>query len=330
MRDVSIDIELSEQDCVRLADRIDSYRDFFTQVFTVIQPRAVFLVCYYCDEAMGLIWACKNLGVKTIDVQHGKQGKYHSMYTHWTRVPEEGYELLPDYFWVWGNETKSNILRFMSGSSSHRPVVGGNLWLRKWKNLPENELDAKTKSYLEELRKYEKVILVTLQPLEKPISSLLIDAIKQSPKTWLWLLRLHPRMGEQKEDLAASLRGVAANVDVDGASRTSLYPLLSAVDFHVTGWSTVCYEALAFNIHTVIIHPNGLNLFCEYIESGLFSYADSGELLLQIIKKDSKMFQYGEKEPYIETEESVARAALEKILLDQPKLINQTSGYLEK
>ena len=48
---------------------------------------AVFFAWYYNLVNMALIWACRDLGITTVDIQHGLQGKYHVMYSHWTRIP---------------------------------------------------------------------------------------------------------------------------------------------------------------------------------------------------------------------------------------------------
>ena len=39
---------------------------------------------------------------------------------------------------------------------------------------------------------------------------------------------------------------------------------------NATAWSSVCYEALSFRVHTVIIHPTGGALYEEYIRLGIF------------------------------------------------------------
>ena len=67
--------------------------------------KEIYLTCWYTTETMGICAAARQLGIKTIDIQHGKQGKYQAMYSGWTTIPESGYSLMPDKFWCWGNQS---------------------------------------------------------------------------------------------------------------------------------------------------------------------------------------------------------------------------------
>jgi hypothetical protein len=56
------------------------------------------------------------------------------MYANWSKLPSEGYELMPDYFWVWDENNKVNIVETMPDTSPYpKPIVGGNLWGSYWK-----------------------------------------------------------------------------------------------------------------------------------------------------------------------------------------------------
>lgn len=288
-----------------------TYQSFFERCFERINPAVVFLISYYSPLIMGLISACKKLSIKTVDIQHGKQGKYHGMYTHWTKVPKSGYELLPDYFWMWGDESKSNISRWMPDTSPHKPVVGGNRLLSKWLNKSCEENGSESKDFIESLSQYNRVILFTLQPFQNPVPNNVIEAVKLSPKSWIWLVRLHHSMVDQKKDIIDIFKNL--NVEIDKSTQLPLYTLLKHVDYHVTAWSSVCYEALVFRVHTIIIHKTGKYLYDDYIKNNLFSYADKGKDIINITKKDKSEFQYDEKFPYIETDDAIAYDAAKKI-----------------
>ena len=73
------------------------------------------------------------------------------------------------------------------------------------------------------------------------------------------------------------------------------------MDFVVTLWSSVAYEALLFGAHPVIAHANGLKTFSAYIDKGLFSYAASGEQVLAAIRRGKAHYDFQEDVPYIET-----------------------------
>ena len=47
---------------------------------------------------MALSWACYDLKIPSVDIQHGQQGKYHGMYHYWTKIPKFGYHIMPSFF----------------------------------------------------------------------------------------------------------------------------------------------------------------------------------------------------------------------------------------
>jgi len=68
---------LEEETVIRTMEAVICYENLFREVFSVLRPKVVFMVCYYHAMAFGLIKACRTLGITTVDYQHGKQGKYH-------------------------------------------------------------------------------------------------------------------------------------------------------------------------------------------------------------------------------------------------------------
>jgi len=303
----------TEQEFAKSARRLVRDRDFFLTLLRQLQPRVVFLVCYYDPEAMALIAAARQLGIRTVDVQHGKQGLYHGLYSHWTHIPECGYELLPDFFWVWGEPSRDHIARWQpTGCRHHRPIVGGNRWLARWQTADDFEPDPETTRFLAELRRPEKVILFSLQPLAEPLPAHVLDAMRRSPAGWRWLLRAHPHQRPQIPALKDRLTAAgAANFELEQSSAIPLYALLRRSQHHITCWSSVGYEASAFGVATTILHPSGRQLFAEEIERDVFSYADTGDALLAAIRAGAAS---ASAVRYIETSDRIAQDALDQIL----------------
>jgi hypothetical protein len=264
------------------------YEELFTEVLKQVKPKHVFMAAYYASDTFGLILACRKLGITTIDVQHGKQGTFHPVYSHWTKIPEAGYDLLPDYFWNWGKESKDNIDKWFPTNAKHRCVVGGNLWLGKWKNTDFYQPDTAGKSFIDGLATYKKVILFSLQPIE---SGMMPEHVKQtienSPEDWCWLLRLHPSQLKIKPELEDTFQSMK-NVEIEEARRLPLYYLLRHANHHITCWSSVCVEALQFDVPTTIVHSTGEMLFENYIEKGMFTAAKTTQELTILISNSEK------------------------------------------
>ena len=81
---------------------------------------------------MSLIRACKILNIKSVDVQHGHQCK-HPMYLYWLQIPITGYDLLPDYYWVWSNFATKELHKL---GHEHVKTVHGPVDCNKFKRSP--------------------------------------------------------------------------------------------------------------------------------------------------------------------------------------------------
>lgn len=314
--ELGLSIYLAEDKLVPILNIMESRTIYYKKILLCVRPKVVCLVNYYDEKNLPLVRACRNLGIKIVDIQHGKQGKYHGMYNHWTRIPENGYEFLPDFFWVWGEESRTNILRGRSvGTFHHMPLVGGNLWLLKWKNSGWYVESEEERQFGNRLLKKDKVILFSAQPIGQPIPGQVLDAMKKSPPGWLWLIRLHPAQIANEEKIADFLSEAGVSqFEIEQATRLPLYPLLKKSHYHITCWSTVCYEALVFDVPTSIVHENGKVLYQDYISNGLFLYADSGIDLLNQIEQCKNRELPAESLPYIVADGATAEKAFHAIL----------------
>jgi len=311
-----LNIHIDETIFLEQARYIEARYVYFKKILSILRPKILFLVCYYSSIAMSIVSACRSLKITTVDIQHGKQGKYHGLYTHWTNIPKEGYNLLPDFFWTWGLETANNIKKWYPVECQHHlPIIGGNRWIAEWIEGKNFKIDKKKENFCNFLKNLEKVIIVSLQPLDKPLPIAVIDAMKNSPKKWLWLIRLHPRNKHQKKNFQASfLQKGLKNYEIDFATNCPLYMLLKNCHHHVTAFSSVCYEALTFGVPTTITHPTGKDLYSDYINKGIFSYTEDGDALLAIIRKAYSKKQIKEESIYIETSRKCAENAINTII----------------
>src|SRR5207253_11421849 len=81
---------------------------FFRPRLERLRPSLAFVVNYYDARCMALILACRELGIRSVDIQHGVQGELHGAYGSWRRVPAGGYAVLPSIFWCWsGDEART-------------------------------------------------------------------------------------------------------------------------------------------------------------------------------------------------------------------------------
>lgn len=295
------------------------YEALFSDILKSFSPKAVFFACYYSAQSMGLTKAAKGLNIRSVDIQHGKQGRYQGMFNHWSDIPTGGYELLPDYFWAWGEESRHNILDNNSGDiQAHTPIVGGNMWHAGWicEDYYEEPFDEVFASKVESA---DRIILYSVQPYED-IDTLIPphvqEAMKQSPKEWLWLIRTHPHGKNKIDEINARLEKLGVTFDIETATNAPLLQLLKIIDAHITGWSSVVYEALAFGKWTILTHERGGIIYRDAIERGVIRLAMDAKALLSNLQDVFNRTAPKESPPFIETSKEKAKKTLLRLLQD--------------
>lgn len=296
----------------RYINRILAYKKSFFKILTKLAPKNVYLTSYYSPVLMGAILACNELNIRTIDVQHGIISDIHPMYGSWKNFPEGGYDLLPSHFWTWSNTFAETINSWVGKNQRHKVLVGGNPWFTfiKEKGISIEEED---KLVFEQVIKNKKnIVLISLQLVEDFKNSCLIKAMEKADDSFIWLIRLHPNFRKFTPEIKQFLedRG-CRNFEFEYANKLSIYYLFEKVTIQVSFWSTVILEALSYNLHTIVIHPNGLAAFEEYINRGILKYTQDAKKLITLIMEDE--FTPEGKDKYIEADTQVIRKTLNEL-----------------
>ncbi len=252
--------------------RLHSVASAYRRRLAKTSPRLAFVVSYYSLEGMAFVYACRELGIPVVDLQHGVQGEFHPAYAAWPK-PEEGrrHALLPDHFWVW-SDWERKVIEGWSASTGHSAVVGGNPWLGVWQ--PGSAWSGVAPALEAARRMRERadgrpVVLVTLQfglaPAEQlePLCRLMAEA---GDRMVLWV-RLHPAMLERREEVRARL-DVGIRFELDGCTDLPLHALLPAVDVHMTHSSSTVIEAAQFGVPSVLTTSYGAELFAPLLGTG--------------------------------------------------------------
>lgn len=240
-----------------------------------VRPKVIIEICWYSNRTMALNLAARRLGIKTVDLQHGVQGKGHFAYSGWQKFPTQGYEVMPTSFWCWGQASAAELVAYNPGLQSKAKVlIGGNPWLNKWRPHP----------FQQRISDSRKKILVTLQ---HDISNVLLEGIKNSPESWRWLIRFHPARSAKNRatDLALFSATGHKGIETDIENELPLYKCLQECDVHVTESSTCALEALAFGVGTVVLSDTRLGrvgcfYFSSYIEHNVMHVANNADELL--------------------------------------------------
>jgi|GEM_PF-1161956 len=240
---------------------------YFVKVFKTHNVKIAFTTEYYSLLSLSMIVAANRSRIPSIDIQHGLQNEYHFSYAKWCKLPNEGYELLPKYFFVWSNK-EYNLINSWNGKQ-HEPIITGNLFLNKFKNF-ESDFVNVYNVQAESIRNSDKLnILLTLQDKIPPIW--LIEFINNSSDRIEWWIRSHPVWTNVLTEL---LRKIDLKVktflpDPLLISSLPLYSILKVIDINVIQTSTTIIESSLFNKPTLIIDKEGLLHYKSYIENNI-------------------------------------------------------------
>jgi len=287
----SRDLKITSPGLKRMKDEftlIMKYSEFFEQVLRQIKPRSAFVVSYYNVAGMAFNLACRNLGIVSVDIQHGLQGDLHWAYGRWNNVPETGYEVLPNLFWVWSNLEAEAIKRWNSSVSEwHQPVVGGNLFLDLWRSS-ENEI---VKYYDNEIgnakgnKKHLIHVLYTIGYEDADKLRTILSTMRQTESLCYWWLRVHPGKLKERNSFKKWVReNRISNGEVDLATDLPLYALLRQMDLHLTFYSSSVFEAEDLGVPSVVVGDYGKELFSYQISTGWALPADTPEEIISGIK----------------------------------------------
>jgi hypothetical protein len=265
----SVDEDRILQDCESLVRLIGIFQELLAA-----RPRVVFLTCFYSLPAFALAHACRLTGIPCIEMQHGQQGDWHSMYTHRIAAETMASDLLPSHFWAWGGSSRDRMQKWW------RPEVtsvhlGGNPWLAFRAGQERPVRTAGTDA--------GKICLISMQA--PGLDAFVVETIISRPDVEWWF-RLHPKDFQDRDAFRIQCEedfGKEIHWEMDRPSSSDLYDLFGEVDLHLTGWSTTAHEAIHFGVPTILIHPNGKSAMDEAITAGVFGYAEDAGSLSQLI-----------------------------------------------
>ncbi|TDR22955.1 hypothetical protein [Flavobacterium cheniae] len=252
-------LRFSVQDLKNWSRRVIALQPFFRRFYKKTQPKTlVFLGFYGYDDLYAALLTANQMGIKTVDFQHGPQTNIHMVFSAWTKFPSDGYALLPKEFWNWDEFSKINIEKWCHKNNSIAKVVGQpfvNYWLK------HNHFE----------RSESNTIIYSLQTFPFEIQDMLtpkvIQLIKDLP--YQWILRLHPRNYIEIEEIKAFL--IQHQIEDKAIIQSSIdemplpKALLSSI-VHITNFSGCLIEAHLLGVPTILINNIGKEMFSQYID----------------------------------------------------------------
>jgi len=253
-------------------------KKYWLGILREVRPTVVIMVCYYCNAP--LLWACKELGIKVYDLQHGVISDDHIGYGNLHNLSTTENTLIPDGFLCWDEGSADILRKWCKNTSIDIHVIGNPLHkLFADKEGKRADIVSHFSRIVNSAKSDGKMVLLTLQwGLDECIPKKLRSIIEQSPESWQWWVRLHPlQLGdpggirEVKE-----LQKNRGNVVFNEATTTPLPAILARADVHVTYTSSVVIEAEWHGVKSVMLNELSTSYYGDVISRGNAIYLCSG------------------------------------------------------
>lgn len=298
---------------------VDSYAYFMSGIVGSLKPKVIFVDDYCNPASWGLILLARQQNIPTVEVNPRLTGDNRWPSTHWTCVPEDGYELLPDFFWVFDQETKQGIERHMESQiRPHRAIVAGDSSLDYWARAERGRVSADQKSYLANLRDSPFVVLAVLDYRDLTPATLL-KAVQMLPPDWAWMFYIQTPNDMVGDILTKVLeRNGLFNVQVQLSNRIRIYELLEHADHVVTTDSPIAVEARAFGVDATVIAASGVDYFAGYIAANRIEAAPTSGSIVRSLRQsfEARIPRQKERRSSAVEKHSLHDRALQELLAD--------------
>jgi len=270
---------------IKQFEYVKAYSKVFEALLDEVRPKVMLQASFYHLMGLAMNRACALRNVRSVDVQHGILEPM--AYAGYRKYGTANFTMLPSFFWLWDKDSENVIKQWSATQNNY--VVGGNVWLnKKMDNMPVYDTSL---SILKELRlKYKVLVLFTVQPNEfSALPQFLFQIIKQLTDV-MWLIRWHPRNTPvDKENFISDLKSAGCeNFSVDGPSELPLSIVVPLIDFHVTKFSSVVFDAARYNVPTIFIDEYAKDIYSkEYPvlwNSGIVQLATDSKVFERVLK----------------------------------------------
>ncbi|MEO2070474.1 MAG: hypothetical protein ABGW99_03960 [Zunongwangia sp.] len=258
------DLKIDEENLIRWAYKIQVKSIFFKRFYSKVNPDKIILLSSYgFDDLYAAIYAANELGIKTIDFQHGPQTNINMAYTNWSKSPKSGFNILPKAYWNWDTNSYNNINKWAKNIDAITVKKVGHPYLEWIRN----------NSYQSDATGYTIIYSLQTLSLDKTFPFNLIRLIRDLNFTWVF--RLHPRSPFGIDQLSEFLSDNHVNnkkYKIEASNKVPLPITLSKSFIHITNYSGCLLESNMMGVPSVIIHVLGKKLFHNYIDNDFIMY----------------------------------------------------------
>jgi len=240
-----VDIDVVTRAEIKLTRR-DSLLDLYKRFLRRVDPTVTIIVVSYGKHTF--LEACHDLGIPTVELQHGIIHSNHMGYAFPGTQPQDAF---PEYIFTWGQFWNEN---------TEYP-------------LPEDRIINVGFPYLEQRRKKyatvepkDQILFISQGTVGPTLSKFALETSEHPDIDYDIVYKLHPGEYDRWRDEYPWL--VGTDMTVIGSSEPPLYELFAESSVQVGVGSTALFEGLCFDLETYIYEWPGFSIMDSLIEEG--------------------------------------------------------------
>lgn len=238
--------------------RSNYYRKFLDR----LKPKVIIQVVSYGGSRYVMNALAKELGIPTIELQHGTMGIYHIAYNF-----KEKFKLdtFPDYVFTFGQYWKDNTR--LPIKDERVKVVGWPFFEEKVNYYKKNQVNKKDKT---------TILFISQGTIGKELSKFAVELSELfDTEKYEILYKLHP--GEYNHWKAEYPWLINKDILVVDQNTHDMHYYFSQADIQVGVYSTALYEGLAYHLRTFILPLYGHHYLEDLIELDLVKVVDDAK-----------------------------------------------------
>lgn len=286
--------EILPDKLVYVVNKIKRLESFYSVFLDDTKAKCVCVPDWRTMNAYALALAAFNRNMPCIELQHGYYGE--ECYTHcrWTKIPPEGYEIMPSHYWCWTEKSAESINK----CDNHGHAIGGFPQISLfWHDMSNVVVQEYRKLAEKKYGRMKKIILISLQNVypKNMYPDWLIDFVKENQNEYFWVLRKHiSREKSGQDEICEELENLP-NVEWREGTRFPLLLLLQYVKVNVTLTSSVVVEAMMEGVPSIILNMDGHIRYKEQEEAGYARFVTNKEDFTYTLQEWTTAFSHSKR-----------------------------------
>ena len=251
-------------------------KKLYTRLIKKLNPKLIVEVVYYAPYKMIINEISKELGIPSIELQHGSIYEEHLAY-HYAK--DKRIKQLPEKIFLFSDFWFNRI----SLPLSNENIISTGF------PFFEDKINETKKTKREDDR--YTILFVS----QKTIGSYLSDfafqlSVLLSSDEYRIIYKLHPGESEKWENDYPELKD--SNIEVIAGNSESIYYYFSQSDMQIGVYSTAIYEGLGFDLNTLILKVGHYEAMLPLVELGYASFIENVNDVIDFIgpEKNNKSF----------------------------------------